>query len=470
MLTMAKPCFNAICVHASRLALTVSRTEGGAAQRSQSDSTIIFVASRRQTMLTAIDLITFAKSAGDEFMFVGKGDAASNAIETAIAALEASAVAGVASASSASVSVIGGAASKAAPGAAALRAKQAVDVLATALRSGVGYWHSGLSAYAKKLVASLYERGAIGVIVATQASCWGIPFTAKLVVLMGGQRYDSRESKYVDCAIADILQMVGCACRPHLDASGKGGVCVILCQNARKQYFKKFLYEPLPVESHLDHRLADHLNAEIVVKTVENKQDAVDYLTWSFYYRRINQNPGYYNLIGTTPQHMSDHLSELIEETLTDLSEARCVEVEEDVDVRPLNLGMIASYYYAQYTSIELFASSINAKTKMKGLITILCAASEFETTEVRPGDEARLLKRLGKYIPHRVDNKQPPTIKSNVLLQSHFSRASLPAQLRTDQRRIVTQTPSLLSAMVDVIASSNYLAPVRCLCVVWCA
>merc|ERR1712086_299537 len=50
--------------------------------------------------------------------------------------------------------------------------------------------------------------------------------------------------------------------------------------------------------------------------------------------------------------------------------------------------------------------------------------------------------------------------IKSNVLLQSHFSRASLPAQLRTDQRRIVTQTPSLLSAMVDVIASSNYLAP----------
>jgi hypothetical protein len=36
--------------------------------------------------------------------------------------------------------------------------------------------------------------------------------------------------------------------------------------------FKKFLYEPLPIESHLDHCLHDHFNAEIVTKTIENKQ------------------------------------------------------------------------------------------------------------------------------------------------------------------------------------------------------
>lgn len=77
------------------------------------------------------------------------------------------------------------------------------------------------------------------------------------------------------------------------------------------------------LQSHLDHRLHDHFNAEIVTKTIENKQDAVDYLTWTFLYRRLTQNPNYYNLQGVTHRHLSDHLSELVENTLQDLEHSK---------------------------------------------------------------------------------------------------------------------------------------------------
>lgn len=91
------------------------------------------------------------------------------------------------------------------------------------------------------------------------------------------------------------MQMMGRASRPNLDSDAK---CVLMCQSAKKNMFKKFLYEPLPIESHLDHCLHDHFNAEIVTKTIENKQDAVDYLTWTFMYRRMTQNPNYYGMQG----------------------------------------------------------------------------------------------------------------------------------------------------------------------------
>jgi len=76
----------------------------------------------------------------------------------------------------------------------------------------------------------------------------------------------------------------------------------LFCHGPRKAYYMKFLKEPFPVESHLDHALHDHFVAEIATKTVTNKQLAVDYLTWTFLFRRILQNPNYYNLqVGVLP-------------------------------------------------------------------------------------------------------------------------------------------------------------------------
>ena len=200
-----------------------------------------------------------------------------------------------------------------------------------------------------------------------------------------------------------------------LDNSGK---CVILCHAPRKEYYKKFLYEAFPVESHLHHFLHDNLNAEIVAGIIENKQDAVDYLTWTFMYRRLTQNPNYYNLQGVSHRHLSDHLSELVENTLSDLESSKCVAIEDDMDLSPLNLGMIASYYYISYTTIERFSSSLTSKTKMKGLLEILASATEYALLPIRPGEE-EVVRRLINHQRFSFENPKciDPHVKADALL-----------------------------------------------------
>lgn len=80
--------------------------------------------------------------------------------------------------------------------------------------------------------------------------------------------------------------MLGRATRPGID---KHGYVVLLCPSSKREFYKKFIFEPLPIESQLEQHLQDHVNAEVVLKTIESKQDAVDWLTWSFLYRRLSK-------------------------------------------------------------------------------------------------------------------------------------------------------------------------------------
>ncbi|KAG2697994.1 hypothetical protein I3760_07G130100 [Carya illinoinensis] len=331
------------------------------------------------------------------------------------------------------------------------------EMLKATLRHGVGYVHEGLTDRDRDIVSYLFGIGGIKVCVMSSSMCWGVSLSAHLVVVMGTQYYDGRENAHTDYPVTDLLQMMGHASRPLLDNSGK---CVILCHAPRKEYYKKFLYEAFPVESHLHHFLHDNLNAEIVAKIIENKQDAVDYLTWTFMYRRLTQNPNYYNLQGVSHRHLSDHLSELVENTLSDLEASKCVIIEDDMDLTPSNLGMIASYYYISYTTIERFSSSLTSKTKMKGLLEILSSATEYALLPVRPGEED-VVRRLINHQRFSFENPKctDPHVKANALLQAHFSRQTVGGNLASDQREVLLSASRLLQAMVDVISSNGWLS-----------
>jgi len=326
------------------------------------------------------------------------------------------------------------------------------------LEYGVGFLHEGFSPTERAVIERLFEAGAIQVLVATEQLCWGMTMLAHLVIVMDTKKFDGRENRYVDYPIHDVLQMMGRASRPGIDQSG---MCVLLTQNSKKEYYKKFIYEPLPVESHLDQRMADHMNAEIVMKTIENKQDAVDWLTWTFYYRRLSQNPNYYGLQGVTHQHLSDHLSEVVENTVEGLERFGCCSIEDDVELAPANLGLIAAYYYIRHTTIETFSRCVNESTKRRGLLDILCAASEFDAVPVRAGEEATL-RGLAQSLGMKVEKEKlnDPHTKAQLLLSAHFNRTPITTDLSSDQRFILQHAVRLLQGLVDVISSCGWLTP----------
>ncbi|CAH8533051.1 unnamed protein product [Heterobilharzia americana] len=425
LLAMTKPVYQLI----TRLAFVPSPT--GSLQHSQRKPTLVYVPTRRQAQRAALDLIT---------MFT-----ASNAI------------------SSSKFQAISGHLEEALSRAADQLADKA---LAEVIRhgGGIAYLHEAISKPDRRLIEVLFAAGALHTLVVSHALIWAAaspnPLSAYLVIVMDTQDYNGKIHAYEDYPIVDLIEILGHANRPNIDSEAKA---VVLCQAGKKEFLKKFLHDPLPVESHLDHALHDHFNAEVVTKTIENKQDAVDYLTWTFLYQRMTQNPNYYNLQGVTHRHLSDHLSELVETTLNDLETSKCIAVEDGIDLSPLNLGMISAYYYIQYNTIELFSLSLTAKMKIRGLLDVISNAAEFDILLPVRHHEDILLRQLAAKVPQKLAPKakfSSPHVKANLLLQAHLSRLQLPIEMQTDTDRLLGCTIRLIQACVDVLSSNSWLGP----------
>ncbi|ETN47213.1 uncharacterized protein HMPREF1541_01404 [Cyphellophora europaea CBS 101466] len=329
--------------------------------------------------------------------------------------------------------------------------------LAESLTHGIGYYHEALSISDKKIVSHLYKLGAIQVLLASRDVCWELPLTAHLVIIMGTQYFQGREHRYIDYQISEILQMFGRSSRPLEDRLGKG---VLMVPQVRRDYYRKFLNEALPIESHLQLYLHDAFVTEISTKTIASTQEALDWSTYTYFYRRLLANPSFYGLHDPSHEGLSAFLSELVETTLKDLSDAKIIELDDaDDSVAPLNPAMIAAYYNISFVTMQTFLLSLTQRTKLKGLLEIVTSATEFEGVQLRR-HETHLLRRIYDRCPVKMAEPafDSPHFKAFVLLQAHFGRLSLPIDLAKDLETVVGRVLPLLSACVDVLSSEGHL------------
>lgn len=407
MASMNKPTFQAIRSH------------------SPAKPVLIFVSSRRQTRLTALDLIAFLATEDNPKQWLHQDE---REIEAIIATVRDS-------------------------------------NLKLTLAFGIGMHHAGLHERDRKTVEELFVNCKIQVLIATSTLAWGVNFPAHLVVVKGTEYYDGKSRRYVDYPITDVLQMMGRAGRPQFDDQGKA---VILVHDIKKDFYKKFLYEPFPVESSLLSVLSDHLNAEIAAGTVSSKQDAMDYITWTYFFRRLVMNPSYYNLEDIGHESINKYLSSLVERSLRDLECSYCIEIkEDDRTIEPLTYGRIASYYYLNHKTIGTFKERLRAELPIHELLSILTDAEEYAELPVRHNED-QLNSQLAQHLPLQVNphSYDSAHTKTHLLLQAHFSHAQLPcSDYTTDTKTVLDNTIRICQAMLDVAANEGWLVTAISIC-----
>jgi len=454
MATMNKPCYSAIKQH------------------SPIKPTLIFVASRRQTRLTALDIISYAAADDNAKIFLGCSE---DFIEAATENIE-------------------------------------DESLHHTLLFGIGIHHAGLSSNDRDTVEKLYLEGKIQVLVATATLAWGVNLPAHFVIVKGTEYFDGKTSRYVDYPLTDVLQMIGRAGRPGFDTEG---VAVVMVEQSKKNFYKKFLYQPFPVESCLGARMCENLNAEISIGTIGSVLDAVGYLSWTFFSRRVKANPSYYGAKSSSDEDIDDFLLETVQEALQKLSEHNCVVLDDDDEddrtVQSTTLGRCACNYYLSHRTPKqmdfgikearrLINAEIDAEEKINKrvielyesfpfqrslrvdeisvawILYTLCNTHEFDELPVRHNEEhlnADLSNSVvwgadvstvlnpeqerSEYV--NLDVMADPHTKSFLLVQAYLEHAKLPiSDYINDMRTVMDQIPRLLAAM-QYIAIQDYTA-----------
>lgn len=180
------------------------------------------------------------------------------------------------------------------------------------LLHGIGVYHDGMHTEDKVLVLGLYAQSLLTVLVVPREACWTLPVRAGTVAVMGTQyslqKLGSNERQIKNYTLLEIVRMQSFAVRHARD-----GYFHLLCQAEDKDTFGKFLDQGLPIESSLlqSATLQRWIQDRQKDGSIKKRQDAMDMLSFTLLFRRLESNPTYYN---ARANGRAEALSRLVDE------------------------------------------------------------------------------------------------------------------------------------------------------------
>jgi ATP-dependent DNA helicase HFM1/MER3 len=198
------------------------------------------------------------------------------------------------------------------------------SALQESVRWGVAFHHGGLDPQDRSVVEQNFLSGEISVICCTSTLAVGVNLPCHTVILKGTMGFENGQLReYSDL---EIMQMLGRAGRPQFEDSA---VAIILTKKANKTRYDDMVSGNQVIESTFHLNLIEHLNSEIVLRTINSVDSGKRWLAGTFLSVRIGRNPMHYRLT-TASGHgykVDDKLAEICERNIKLLQEHQLIAV-----------------------------------------------------------------------------------------------------------------------------------------------
>ncbi|TKA71090.1 hypothetical protein B0A55_08343 [Friedmanniomyces simplex] len=293
--------------------------------------------------------------------------------------------------------------------------------------SGVAFHHAGLQSQDRLAVEKGYLEGAINVICCTSTLAVGVNLPCHMAIIKNTVTYQGGQTGGVkEYSDLEIMQMLGRAGRPQFDDSA---VAVIMTRLGRVPHYEKMITGHEILESCLHRNLIDHLNAEIGLGTITNAASAKKWLSGTFLYVRLKENPDHYKLQG-------DALGRNLEECLESICRNGIAALEESDLVHSTpklhctEFGDAMARYYLQFETMKVILT-LPPKAKLSEILSAVAQAAEFRDVRFRGGEKSTY-KELNKNssikfpIPVNIDQ---PAHKVSLVIQAVLGAIDLPTE-----------------------------------------
>ncbi|GAB7342831.1 hypothetical protein MBLNU457_g0958t2 [Dothideomycetes sp. NU457] len=252
------------------------------------------------------------------------------------------------------------------------------------LPCGIAVHHAGISPEDRSMVEHAFLNNELSVICCTSTLAVGVNLPCHTVVIKGTVTYEDGGRIPKELSDLDVLQMIGRAGRPQFDTSA---TAVIMTRSHKVETYNRMTSGQELLESRLHLNLVEHINSEICLGTIVDRDSAKTWLSSTFMFVRLKANPQHYRLNGDTGSNsLNERLEHICDQAIELLINHDLV--TDGPRLKATDYAHAMARYYVSFESMKVLMS-LPPGAKISEILSSLCQAQEFREIKFRQNERS---------------------------------------------------------------------------------